>query len=189
MTAKATFRSVPTRSKRTGLQWGANLLKLAEGGQRESKPFATAPCENFQIAAIVGESCRKMPADEGCRPALQPARLSQADRSRSCCGKRLAGSVKVEGVRQRIRIKKGLGAQYPRLLEERMFNLLQSASDDQTAIGACLLTMAGAAFLVFVSYHLGPAGQKAKHRGQNNFDLKTHSASTMTSDESHERAA
>lgn len=43
-----------------------------------------------------------------------------------------------------------------------MFNLLQSASDDQTAIGACLLTLAGAAVLVFASFHLGPAGKKLR---------------------------
>ena len=47
---------------------------------------------------------------------------------------------------------------------EEMFNLLQAASDDQTALGACALTLAGAAFLLFVSFHFGPAGQKSKIR-------------------------
>lgn len=43
-----------------------------------------------------------------------------------------------------------------------MFNLLQSATDDQTALGACMLTLAGAAVLVFASFHLGPAGKKLR---------------------------
>ena len=37
-----------------------------------------------------------------------------------------------------------------------MFNLLQSANDDQTAIGACLLTIVGAAFLVLSAITWAP---------------------------------
>ena len=63
----------------------------------------------------------------------------------------------------------------PRLPEERMFNLLQSASNDQTVIGASLLTMIGAAFLVFTSYHLGPVGQKLRDQERRRLDLKLQS--------------
>ena len=41
-----------------------------------------------------------------------------------------------------------------------MFNLLQNANDDQTAIGLCVLVLTLSAFLVFVSFHVGPAGRK-----------------------------
>ena len=70
-----------------------------------------------------------------------------------------------------------------------MFNLLQSASDDQTAIGACLLTIAGAAFLVFASYHLGPAGQKFRNRGRKNTNARIYPQAQAAPDHSHERAA
>ena len=70
-----------------------------------------------------------------------------------------------------------------------MFNLLEAASDDQTAIAACLLTMVGAAILVVASYHLGPAGQKVRNRGQKNPNLAVHTQSQVEDDQSHERAA
>ena len=56
-----------------------------------------------------------------------------------------------------------------------MFNLLQSANDDQTAIGACLLTIIGAAFIVFASYHLGPAGQKQRDRFRKRTNIRLRS--------------
>ena len=70
-----------------------------------------------------------------------------------------------------------------------MFNLLQNASDDQTAIVACLLTLAGATFLVFASFHLGPAGKRQSGKVSSNgqFDLRTQSSGQ--SPEIHERAA
>ena len=43
-----------------------------------------------------------------------------------------------------------------------MFNLLQNANDDQTAIGLCVLVLTLSAFLVFVSFHVGPAGRKRR---------------------------
>jgi hypothetical protein len=49
-----------------------------------------------------------------------------------------------------------------------MLNLLQTASDDQTAIGACILTLGISALFVFASFHLGPAGQKIRKRSQLN---------------------
>ena len=70
-----------------------------------------------------------------------------------------------------------------------MFNLLQSASDDQTAIGACILTLAGAAVFVMDSFHLGPAGQKLKNRGQKNSNPMSHSELSQETPQSHERAA
>ena len=70
-----------------------------------------------------------------------------------------------------------------------MFNLLQSANDDQTAIGACLLTIVGAAFLVFVSYHLGPAGQKQRDRMRNRTSVRLRSQSQTESGQSQDRAA
>lgn len=45
-----------------------------------------------------------------------------------------------------------------------MLDLLLNTSDDLTAIVACLLTVAGAALIVFASYHLGPAGQELRSR-------------------------
>ena len=69
-----------------------------------------------------------------------------------------------------------------------MFNLLQNASDDTTAIGACLLIMAGAAFLVFVSYHLGPAGQKLRKQSRLMNGSRV-SSSQFESGQTHERAA
>lgn len=47
-----------------------------------------------------------------------------------------------------------------------MFNLLNSANDDQTAIGACIMTLIGASIFVMASFHLGPAGQKRRNRDQ-----------------------
>jgi hypothetical protein len=46
--------------------------------------------------------------------------------------------------------------------DDFMLNILQSATDDQTAIGFCLLALGGAAMLVFASFHLGPAGKKLR---------------------------
>jgi hypothetical protein len=70
-----------------------------------------------------------------------------------------------------------------------MFNLLQNASDDQTAIGACVLTLAAASFIVFVSFHLGPAGQKQRNRKRNAFLTEIPSESTVETRQPHERAA
>lgn len=66
-----------------------------------------------------------------------------------------------------------------------MFNLLQSASDDQTVLGASLLTIIGAAFLVITSYHLGPVGQKLRDEERRRLDLKLQSDHQLT----RERAA
>ncbi len=70
-----------------------------------------------------------------------------------------------------------------------MFNLLQTASDDQTAIGACILTLVGAAFFMFVSFHLGPAGQKLRSQGQTDLNSKKQAPTKIRPDQSHERAA
>jgi hypothetical protein len=70
-----------------------------------------------------------------------------------------------------------------------MFNLIQSATDDQTAIGACILTLMGAAVLVFASFHLGPAGKKMRMTDRRASELKMPSRVTMDSDQQHERAA
>ena len=52
-----------------------------------------------------------------------------------------------------------------------MLNILQSATDDQTAIGFCLLALGGAAMLVFASFHLGPAGKKLRNNESKNSPL------------------
>ena len=70
-----------------------------------------------------------------------------------------------------------------------MFNLLQTASDDQTAIGACLLTLAAAAFIVFVSFHLGPAGQKQRNRKRPAFDVRLRTQMNVEAKQPQERAA
>lgn len=68
-----------------------------------------------------------------------------------------------------------------------MLNLLQSASDDQTAIGACILTLGISALFVFASFHLGPAGRKIRRTCLNSEHSDTpHVAET---DHSRERAA
>lgn len=48
-----------------------------------------------------------------------------------------------------------------------MFTLLQSANDDQTAIGLCVLVLTVSSFFVFVSFHMGPAGRKQRARQRN----------------------
>jgi hypothetical protein len=70
-----------------------------------------------------------------------------------------------------------------------MFNLLQTATDDQTALGACLLTLAGATVLVFASFHLGPAGKKLRENERKKSELRVHPQISVGSDRSHERAA
>ena len=70
-----------------------------------------------------------------------------------------------------------------------MFNLLQTASDDQTALGACLLALSAASFIVFVSFHSGPAGQKARSRKRKAMDVMIQSQLPVESAQSHERAA
>lgn len=69
-----------------------------------------------------------------------------------------------------------------------MLNLLQSASDDQTAIGACVLVLGISAFFVFVSFHLGPAGQKLRNRARVDLDSQG-SQSEAKPAQSRERAA
>ncbi len=70
-----------------------------------------------------------------------------------------------------------------------MFNLLQTASDDQTAIGFCVLALSVSAFFVFISFHLGPAGRRIKELEQKKSNLnKMPSISTETY-HSHDRAA
>lgn len=69
-----------------------------------------------------------------------------------------------------------------------MFNLLQSANDDQTAIGLCVLVLATSAFFVFVSFHLGPAGKKRRTLELQGGDWSRNSP--ITEDfQAHDRAA
>jgi hypothetical protein len=68
-----------------------------------------------------------------------------------------------------------------------MLNLLKSASDDQTAIGACILVLGVSALFVFVSFHLGPAGQKLRARNRSNMNLNPRAP--FDADRSRERAA
>lgn len=70
-----------------------------------------------------------------------------------------------------------------------MFNLLQTASDDQTAIGGCLLALIGASFFVFLSFHLGPAGQKLRKRERDNLEVKLHSRNELPAASTQDRAA
>ena len=65
-------------------------------------------------------------------------------------------------------------------MEGRMFNLLQNANDDQTAIGLCVLVLTLSAFLVFVSFHVGPAGRK--RRSLERQDLEWNQNRTMTNE-------
>ena len=70
-----------------------------------------------------------------------------------------------------------------------MLNLLQSASDDQTALGACVLTLIGAAMLVFASFHLGPAGRKLRNRQLPESELKMMPRAMVKPDQAQDRAA
>lgn len=70
-----------------------------------------------------------------------------------------------------------------------MFSLLQSASDDQTAIGMCVLTLAVAALFVFISYHLGPAGQKSRNRIREDLAGMIGNQTASGPDHAHDRAA
>lgn len=70
-----------------------------------------------------------------------------------------------------------------------MFNLLQSASDDQSAIGACLLMLGAASVLVFMSFHMGPAGQRVRNRRTKSILNAMESSKRIESEVSQERAA
>ena len=70
-----------------------------------------------------------------------------------------------------------------------MFNLLQTASDDQTAIGACVATIIGAAALVFFSFHFGPAGQRLKGRDRGHGAIRMQGSPDLESGTTQERAA
>jgi hypothetical protein len=70
-----------------------------------------------------------------------------------------------------------------------MLNLLQSATDDQTALGVCILTMFGASVLVFASFHLGPAGRKLRRCDRQSTELKMVPRSSVESKNIQERAA
>ena len=70
-----------------------------------------------------------------------------------------------------------------------MFNLLQSANDDQTAIFACLLTIVGASIIVFASYHLGPAGQKQRDRLRKRTNMRLRAGMDLESGHAQDRAA
>jgi hypothetical protein len=74
-------------------------------------------------------------------------------------------------------------------MEERMFNLLQTASDDQTAIGFCVLALSVSAFFVFASFHLGPAGRRIRELEQEK--SKSQKLPTLSTEpyRSHDRAA
>jgi uncharacterized membrane protein YciS (DUF1049 family) len=74
-------------------------------------------------------------------------------------------------------------------MEERMFNHLQSASDDQTAVGFCILALSVSAFFVFVSFHLGPAGRKLKELEQKKSESRKMPSISTEPYRSHERAA
>ena len=70
-----------------------------------------------------------------------------------------------------------------------MFNLLQTASDDQTAIGFCVLALSVSAFFVFVSFHLGPAGRRIRELEQKKSETKKMPSMSTETYRSHERAA
>lgn len=70
-----------------------------------------------------------------------------------------------------------------------MFNLLQSASDDTTAIGACILTLVVSSVFVFASFHLGPNGQKLRNRSRKHSQMTDGLQTSFESDQSRERAA
>ena len=70
-----------------------------------------------------------------------------------------------------------------------MFNLLQTASDDQTAIGFCVLALSVSAFFVFVSFHLGPAGRRIRELEQKKSETKKITPQSTDTYPSHERAA
>ena len=70
-----------------------------------------------------------------------------------------------------------------------MFNLLQTASDDQTAIGFCVLALSVSAFFVFISFHLGPAGRKIRELEQKKSELKKMPPVSTDTYRSHDRAA
>ena len=70
-----------------------------------------------------------------------------------------------------------------------MFNFLQTASDDQLALGACLMTLAGAAFFVFASYHLGPAGKRMRGNERKMPELSMFRNGSAETDRVQDRAA
>jgi len=70
-----------------------------------------------------------------------------------------------------------------------MFNLLNSASDDQTAIGACIMTLIGASIFVMASFHLGPAGQKRRSSEQLKTNLNAQPQIHIESAKAQDRAA
>ena len=73
-----------------------------------------------------------------------------------------------------------------------MFNLLQTASDDQSAIGFCVLAVSVSAFFMFVSFHLGPAGRKNSENSemeQKKSESKKPPSISTESYRSHDRAA
>lgn len=70
-----------------------------------------------------------------------------------------------------------------------MFNLLNSASDDQTAIGACIMTLIGASIFVVASFHLGPAGQKRRSREQFKSNLNIQPQIQIEATKAQDRAA
>ena len=70
-----------------------------------------------------------------------------------------------------------------------MFNLLQFVSDDQTALGACIFTLAGAALFVAASFHLGPAGQRFRNRECKDLNAILSTPASIEADRSRERAA
>ena len=70
-----------------------------------------------------------------------------------------------------------------------MFNLLQNANDDQTAIGLCMLVMAASAFLVFVSFHVGPAGRKRRQLERQTLHWNQNTTVTEESYAARDRAA
>jgi hypothetical protein len=70
-----------------------------------------------------------------------------------------------------------------------MFNLLQTANDDQTAIGFCVLALSVSALFVFISFHLGPAGRRLKELEKKNTELKKMPSISTETYRSHDRAA
>ena len=70
-----------------------------------------------------------------------------------------------------------------------MFNLLQNASDDQTAIVFCVLALSVSALFVFASFHLGPAGRRMKELEQKKSELKKMPSISTETYHPHDRAA
>ncbi len=70
-----------------------------------------------------------------------------------------------------------------------MFNLLQTANDDQTAIGFCVLALSVSALFVFISFHLGPAGRRMRELEQKKSELKKMPSVSTETYRSHDRAA